>query len=70
LRLSAFRFRYFFFPFFVIAGHSRSQNGVASLACVRQSMRQRGFATCFHRHSPRRVSMNHRIKSGDDGLWE
>jgi hypothetical protein len=41
LRLPAFRilFRSFVACFFVIAGHSRSKNGVASLAYARQSMR-------------------------------
>jgi hypothetical protein len=40
LRLSAFRLRIFLFRYFpfVIAGHSRSQNGVAKLAYARQSM--------------------------------
>jgi hypothetical protein len=55
LRLSAFRFRFFFSPFFVIAGHSRSQNGVASLAYVRQSMQRHRLQSASTGVSPARL---------------
>jgi hypothetical protein len=68
LRLSAFRFRFFFFPF-VIAGLDPAIHAAAKLA------------TCFHRHAPPRGSMDYRqslvkrtpfcerLWPGDDDLW-
>jgi hypothetical protein len=54
LRLSAFRFRFFFFPFFVIAGLDPAIHAAVKLA------RQPPGVCKLH------CSMDHRIKSGGD----
>jgi hypothetical protein len=67
VRLPAFRFLFsFVLSYFVIAGHSRSKNGVASLAyapaihAAKRLEHNSDWLTLWH------VSMDHRVKPGGD----
>jgi hypothetical protein len=51
---------------FVIAGLSRSQNGVAKLADARRSMRKLRLHSAPTGAYARRLSMDHRVKPGGD----